>query len=247
MLEKKFAVASFDVYPNSIIKPVAIQRYMQQFAREDCDQMGCTYNDMRAINMVFVLTKLAISLKKPVFAYDELTVRTYNNRIHGVSFEREFEFYRDGEEVIHATTQWVIVKYDDRSIVRPKLFPFEIPAHNIDGGINLPRAIVSDDEMQSRGNRTVALSDLDENDHLNNCIYSDISMDFLGEFDRKLNYVKDIKIIFRHEAKLNDVLAISVGRNGSEESGVNYTVSAVNETSGQPCFETEVSFGSISG
>lgn len=248
MLETKLTVASFDVYPNSTIKPAAIQRYMQQYAREDCDQMGCTYVDMRKVNMVFVITKLAISVKKPVFAYDELFVRTYNNRVFGASFEREFEFYRDGEEVIHATTQWVIVKYDDRSIVRPKLFPFEIPAHNLDcGSLELPRAISSDEEQKECGLRTVRLSDLDENDHLNNCIYSDISMDNIAEYDRKLNYVKDIKILFRHEAKLNDVLSIASGFNRSAENGVNYTVSAFNTTSGQPCFDTEVSFGSISG
>lgn len=245
MLEKNITVASFDVYPNSTIKPSALQRYMQQLAREDCDAMGCTYVNMREVNMVFVMTKMGITVSKPVFAYDTLTVRTYNNRVSGVTFEREFEFYRDGEEVIHATTQWVIVNFDDRKIVRPKMFPFDIPAHNIDcATISLPRSIVSEQEVQSCGKRVVALSDLDENDHLNNCVYSDISMDFLSAYDRKSDFVKDIKIIFRHEARIHDVLSLSVGEKNVED-GTNYTVTAFNESNQQPCFEAEISFGKI--
>ncbi len=245
MLEKSFTVASYDVYPNSTLKPSAIQRYMQQFAREDCDKMGCTYNDMRAVNMVFVLTKVAIAVSAPVFAYDELTVKTYNNRVFGASYEREFEFYRNGIQVIHATTQWVIVKYDDRTIVRPKLFPYAIPEHNLDNGIlQLPRAIKSDSVPLECGKRLVVLSDLDENDHLNNCIYSDISMDYISEYDRKTDYVKSVKILFRHEAKLGETLSLSRGVNNAE-ADKNFAVFAFNDTTGQPCFESELSFGKI--
>lgn len=245
MIEKSFSVASFDVYPNSTLKPAALQRYMQQVAREDCDNLGCTYINMRDVNMVFVMTKLHISVEKPIFAYDEITVRTFNNRISGVTFEREFEFFRNGEKVIHATTQWVIVKYDDRSIVRPKSFPFEIPAHNLDcGSLPMPRNIVSDGETEERGQRTVRLSDLDENDHLNNCIYSDIAMDFISEYDRATDYVKDVKIIFRQEARVNDVLSVSCGTK-SDENGISYTVSAYNTSGDKPCFDAEVSFGKI--
>lgn len=239
MLEKNINVASFDVYPNSTVKPSALQHYMQQLAREDCDAMGCTYINMREVNMVFVMTKMGISVNKPVFAYDTLFVRTYNNRVSGVTFEREFEFYRDGEEVIHATTQWVIVNYDDRKIVRPRLFPFEIPSHNINcATIDLPRSINADN-LTDCGERVVRLSDLDENDHLNNCVYSDISMDVLP-YDRKNNYVNYACIIFKHEALIGNTLKLASG----EKDG-NFAVSALNSTSGQPCFEAEFGFGKI--
>ena len=99
MLQKTFHVKSYDVYPNSTIKPSAIQHYMQQFAREDCDNMGCTYINMRDVNMVFVLTKMGIKVSEPVFAYDELTVKTFNNRITGITFEREFEFFKNGKKI----------------------------------------------------------------------------------------------------------------------------------------------------
>ncbi len=247
MIEKTLPVASFDVYPNSIIKPAALQRYMQQVAREDCDNLGCTYINMRDVNMVFVMTKMRISVAKPIYAYDEFTLRTFNNRVSGVTFEREFEMFKDGEKIIHATTQWVIVNYDSRRIVRPKDFPFEIPAHNLDcGSLALPRNIVPDGEVSDCGTRVVRLSDLDENDHLNNCIYSDIAMDFVPNFDRKTDYVKDIKIIFRQEARINDILSVSSSTK-EDENGINYVISAYNTSGDKPCFDAEITLGKISG
>ena len=239
MLEKNITVASFDVYPNSTLKPSALQKIMQQLAREDCDAMGCTYNQMRDVNMVFVLVKLGIDIKKPIFAYDELKARTYHNRVSGITSVREFEFYRDGEEIIHATTQWVIVKYDTRRLVRPKEFPFELTEHNIDcATIEIPRSLDAK-ELTEREERIVRLSDLDENDHLNNCVYSDISLDILP-YDRKEDYVKEIRIIFQHEAKIGDTLKLS-----SDEKGGRFVVSAYNSTTEMNCFEADFVLGKI--
>lgn len=241
MIERTFTVASFDVYPNSTLKPAALQRHMQQLAREDCDEMGFTYKVMREVNMVFVMTKLGINVKKPIYAYDQLTVRTYQNRISGISWEREFEFYRDGEEVIHATTQWVVVKFDTRQIVRPKDFPCQITSLEKEcDTIPLPRNIDCADG-QEMGNRIVRLSDLDENDHLNNCVYSDIAMDIIP-YDRKKDFVKSVKIIFRQEARIGDSLTLSL----SQKEG-SYNVSAYNATGEKPCFEASFEMGKICG
>lgn len=241
MIERIINVKSYDVFPNSTMKPSALQHYMQQFAREDCDEMGITYNDMRKVNMVFVMTKLAISVNKPVFAYDVLTVKTFNNSIKGVTWEREFEFFRNGEKVIHATTQWVVVQFDDRKIIRPRDFPFEIEALGIDcGSLDIPRGIKASEVMENRSERRVRLSDLDENDHLNNCVYSDITMDYIDEYNRETDYVKDVVVIFRHEAKIDDVLSVSVG-----EIDGKFVVNALNTTNESPCFEAEIGLGKI--
>ncbi len=237
MIEFKITIASFDVYPNSTVKPSALQRYMQQAAREDCDNMGVTYPAMRAANMVFVMTKLGLDFYSPIFAHDEITLKTYNNRISGVTFEREFEFFREGKKVAHATTQWVIVKYDDRRIVRPKDFPFEIPAHNYEtASIDLPRALVGENIL-GESERVVRLSDLDENDHLNNCVYSDIAMDIIP-FDRKNNYVSSVRVIFRQEARIDHTLKLTLS---AEENG--YIVCAANATEDKPCFDSKYTLG----
>ena len=67
MKETTVRITSFDVLPNSTVKPSALLRYMQQLAREDCDGLGCTYRYMRSLNTVLVLTQLGLRLDRPVF------------------------------------------------------------------------------------------------------------------------------------------------------------------------------------
>ncbi|MEG1743214.1 MAG: hypothetical protein RR246_03510, partial [Clostridia bacterium] len=60
MKEQTIKITSADVYENGNIKLSALQKYMQQIAREDCDDYGASYENVRALGMVFVITKLAI-------------------------------------------------------------------------------------------------------------------------------------------------------------------------------------------
>ena len=88
MLEKNYVIASYDVYPSGYAKPSAIMRYMQQLAREDCDAMGCTYKFMRDKNTVFVLTRSGLRFFRPIKSGEVVTIKTYNNSIDGIIFDR---------------------------------------------------------------------------------------------------------------------------------------------------------------
>ena len=115
---------------------------MQQLAREDCDQVGCTYASMREQNAVFVLTKLGLDMFEPVYSNEVITVNTMNNRTEGVSFYREFFFYRNDELIGRCTTQWVIVRYDTRAIVRPRELTYPIVNYNFDCvSVDIPRRL----------------------------------------------------------------------------------------------------------
>ena len=102
--------------------------------------------------------------------------------------------------------------------------------------IDLPRALVGENVI-AESERTVRLSDLDENDHLNNCVYSDIAMDIIP-FDRKNNYVSSVRVIFRQEARIDQKLKLTLC---AEENG--YIATAVNATEDKPCFDSKYTLG----
>lgn len=234
MKEQQIKIASTDVFPNSTVRPSALQRYMQQLAREDCDDMGCTYPFMREHNTVFVVTKLGISLDRPLREGETFTLRTYNNSISGITFDREYDILSNGSEIGHCSSLWVLVRYDTRALVRPRDFPFEFECKQLDcRKVEMPRGF-SGDGMIECGRRVVRVSDLDENNHLNNCVYPDIALDAIDDFDGLSEYVSGMRIIFRHEAHRLDELVISSRREDSRQ-----TVFAHNDTTGQPCFEAE--------
>lgn len=235
MLEKKIRIQSFDVYPNSVLKPSALMRHMQQIAREDCDAMGATYPFMRSLNTVFVLTRLAIEFFRPIRDGEELTLKTYNNTITGIIFDREYELVSGGVIAARATTLWTLVRFDTRSLVRPKDFPVDFEAVNLDiKPIEMPRRL-DDSGSVPVEKHTVRTSELDENNHLNNCIYADIALDAIDGFDGLDSWPESIKIIFRHEARRGDGLEISAAREG----GV-HRIFAKNLSSGSACFEAEI-------
>ena len=227
-------IASYDVLPNSTVRPSALLRYMQQLAREDCDGLGCTYRYMRSLNTVFVLTQLGMRLDTPVFEGETVKLTTFNDGVNGLFLERGFLLERDGKTVGICSSRWVLVRYDTRALVKPRDFPvsFECVPREREI-ISVPRRFDRTGAVEA-GERVVRLSDLDENNHLNNCVYADVAMDALDGFDGIASRFSEIKINFLGEARRGDVLSLS--RTGE---GYSQTVFGDNATSGRPCFEAE--------
>ena len=240
MIEKEIPITSFDVFPNSTVKPSALLRYMQQAAREDCDSMGCTSPFMREQNTVFVLTRLGLKLFRPVTDREVLTLKTFNNSINGLFFDREYEFFSNGEKVAHCSSFWVLIRFDTRRLVRPKDFPVQFESLGLPADvIDIPRSFDSEG-IEFTEDRLVRVSDLDENNHLNNCIYADICTDALSHFDGLSQTIEEMKIIFRHEARLGDILSLSLKTDGTEA-----VIFAENDTTEEPCFEAMFRFRDI--
>lgn len=235
MLEKDVTVESYDVYPSGILKPSALMRYMQQLAREDCDALGATYYYMRSLNTVFVLTKFGIEFVRPLRSGETFTLRTFNNSINGVIFDREFELVSKGETAARASTFWTLVRYDTRALVRPKDFPVKFESLGLElRGVEVPRRF-DDTGTTETEIRRVRVSDLDENNHLNNCVYADIALDAISDFNGLDNWAKSVKIIFRHEARLGDELFIL----RKNSNGAEFVFASVGEEK-KPCFEAEI-------
>ena len=168
---------------------------------------------MRAHDCVFVLSKLAMHFHCPIRSGDTVTLRTFNNRINGIYFEREFEFFRGGSEVAHATTLWALISYSARVPLRPRTLFAAIP-----------------EEKRPTATLDVPHS-VDENDHINNCVYFDIAVDST-DFDGKTEAITDFHMLYRREARRGDVIKLS-----ALHSAEGYTVSGRNETAGTPCFD----------
>ncbi|MBQ7172559.1 MAG: hypothetical protein IJR88_00345 [Clostridia bacterium] len=234
MTESTVKITSFDVFPNGTAKPAALLRYMQQVAREDCDKNGCTYAFMRSLNTVFVLTRLGLDLLRPIRSGETLTIRTYNNRITGIIFDREYDLFVGDEEVGHASTFWVLIRYDTRALVRPAEFPVDFYSHEIDcKTVEIPRRFGNEDAAPA-GERIVRVSDLDENNHLNNCVYADIALDALPDFNGLDETVLGFRIAFSNEARLGDALSLSAKRQDGALAGV----AAFNQNTQKPCFDS---------
>lgn len=242
MIDKFIKIESYDVQPNSIVKPSALQKYMQQLAREDMLQYGTTYYGMREYNQVFVIVKLAIKFLDNIMAEQVINIRTWQKQVRGATFIREFEIKRDDEVVALCSTHWVLLDFEKRAIIKPdkiKGHCDSFPEHST--GIIPERRIISPrDELISISDYEVTYCDLDENMHLNNAVYADIAMNnapFFSE-DKKMHPpIEFMQINFAGEVKHRDNLKISAA-----EIDNGYRTRIENAADGKVCAEAEFLF-----
>jgi len=231
MKESLITICSYDVLPNGTIKPSAMQRYFQQIALEDISSCGATYTALREHSMVFVITKLRIDFHEMLRSGDSIVLRTFPYKTEGVTFFRAFEVYKDGRLAVTADSRWVLINYKKRTILRPSDLPFVLEQSTPTAELQpIPRRIMQK-EIQKTTSRTVLLTEVDENKHLNNCVYSDYVIDHapLNACDAT---IRALCILFDHEAYLGNELEL---RYETTEDG--FTTIAYNQTTSKPCFQ----------
>ncbi len=230
MTEIRTSIASYDVLPDGTMKPSALQRYCQQAALDDTTAVGATYHAMRERGMVFVLMRLSADFLKPVVSGDEVMIRTHAYKCDGVMFYRAFEMYRGDELVASADTRWVLIDYVKRTILRPTQYVFPLRETQPDAELPPIERRILLTNADKTVFRTVRLTEMDENRHLNNCVYSDWAIDD-APIDFERERIKYLCIHFEHEAHWKDELELAY-QGGGEEC----RLQAKNRTTGQPCF-----------
>ncbi|HBR30690.1 MAG TPA: hypothetical protein DD733_01265, partial [Clostridiales bacterium] len=230
-----------DVGSDGFVKISALQKYMQQLAREDCNGYGATYENMRKDNIVFVITKLGMDIFEDIRSDEVISIKTISNRVEGVHFVREFLINKNGKKAAYASTYWVLLNYEKRTVVRPKNFGYPMVAYNLPlESIEVPRRLFQKNGSEyNAGIRKVVYSDLDENNHLNNCVYTDIALD-VSPVDIYSYKVSKVFINFTNEARLGDILNISIIK--GENS---FCLNAHNDTANRACFEAELFFSKV--
>lgn len=199
MLEKTVRFQSFDLAPDHQPRPGALLRQMQQVAREHMTACGKTYLEMLEEGMVFIITRLAMRFLAPVPGEKDITLTTATNGIHGASFHRSFMISDGEKELVAAQTEWVLLDFKNRRILRPTALKMDFPVDPVLCGDLSACRITSPEsgEVVARDERKVYYSMLDENDHLNNCIYADMVFDALPRSIRPrelyINFLKEVR------------------------------------------------------
>lgn len=207
MQQKTVRFQSFDLAPDHQPRPGALLRQMQQVAREHMAACGKTYLEMMEEGMVFIITRLAMQFHAPVPGETDLVLTTATNGIHGASFYRSFSFSDGEKDLVTAQTEWVLLDFKNRRLLRPTALKMDFPDDPVlCGGLSARRiTAMAQGDLIARDERKVYFSMLDENDHLNNCVYADMVFDTLS----RDVHPKELHINFLKEVREGQVLAIT--------------------------------------
>ena len=217
---------------------------MQETANRQCEASGLPLEKLRdEKGLAFILGALSLRVYKPLHAYDEIEVRTWCKEAKSYIFQRFFEIVRDGEKVAEASSTWVLIDLEKKTMVRADNYSFLKDGFYYDEPIDpsalLPKArIRKATEFFEVGKRRISYSDIDYNMHMNNTHYPDMICDFLCEMtDRENEYrVSAMSLSYIKESALGATLTVT--RSAMGEDGTVY-LRTLNEA-GETCLEAVV-------
>ena len=204
-------VKCYEVDSAQRLKPTAFMDMAQEMAYQAAAAMKFGYDELIVKNMAWVLSRMRFRfLKAPVWG-EEVEIRTWHRGAFGPFFVRDFEVLdKEGRRMIEATSSWVIIDVDSRSMARPEeVLPKEdtsCPDYAIEtpaGKVMMPRGV----EPELVTTHKVAYSDIDLVGHTNNARYVAWALDCLDYGEAGIQ-VDEVEIVFHHEARPGEEIAL---------------------------------------
>ena len=234
---EKYKTMWHDTDASRKVRPSELLVYMQETANRQFVNAGRDLDTERDTGGVgFILSKIALDLHKPLYAYEDIEVETFTCDSRGFSFNRGFRILKEGEEIARAASVWALVDIKEGKLIKVNDYSvgFEnepIPETVSPMRIKMPPA----ESFLSVGKRRIVYSDIDYNMHMNNTRYPNMLCDFmeLADTDR----IAGMTLSYLHEAALGDELEVL-----SAKTEDNYFFKTVGKD-GKVCLEAMVRLG----
>ena len=194
---------------DGVLKTGALLRYMQETAADAMEADGPSYDELAERGLIFVISKINISVYADIFAHDEIEVETWATESVRASFHRAYRVLRDGVVIAEAVSVWALVDKSRCRLVRAG----DVELHyREDESLELdtPQKLRMPESMTLRGERRVSYSDCDRNRHMNNTVYADMICDYV--FNRDIGRVSRLSINYVNEAPFGEELKVYVAR-----------------------------------
>ncbi len=199
-----------DTDADGVMRPSAMLMYMQETANLQCRDWNCDLDRLhKEEGLGFLLSRMMLRVDAPLFAYDNIEVRTWCPPSRGLTFLRCFSILRDGEVIATALSHWALMDLFSRKLVRVSDFPRPFPIDEAPDETRLPRRVHMPATIAAVpvGERRIVYSDLDFNHHMNNTKYPDMLCDHLPAMAGK--WVRTLSLSYLREAAYGDTLTIT--------------------------------------
>lgn len=232
-----FRINSHDCDYNGVLYPAGALRVMQEAANLQLERLGPTGGELRKQGKAFVISKLSMSLYRPIRAYEYVRAETWASDSRGVVFNRCSRIYRGNDLAAELVSTWALIDINDRHFYRvsdielgftteAKMLELDLPTR-----IRIPPSA----ELKLKGEYAVLYRDVDRNMHMNNTRYLDMFCDYLPEAGNER--VVSCSLNFHTEAEFGATVKIYRG----ESDGAYYfrSVKHNGETNAEAVIVTE--------
>ncbi len=201
----------------------ALLNFMQDAATIHASNMGISRDVLiEKYQTIWILARCLINLKRPIRAYEKVTIDTWHRGFHGPIWYRDFKFTVDGEVVGNATNVWVTADAITHKMKKPEGFEeINTLSANPDRslGITIGKLKIPDD-LFATDERLVRYSDLDINCHLNNAKYGDLVCDAIAMNEKSPCYFSKLQINYNNESLPGEKIILKTNNLPSFVAGV---------------------------
>jgi len=209
VFSKDWEVNFTQCMPNGFLKYTDLCNILQLTAAAHSELGGISFSDMQEFNQAWVLSRMRVEITELPKWKDVVTVKTWINTLENSRSVRALELYVNGNKMVGCETFWAVF---NTKIRRPEalalpfehfdLYPELLATQKSFSKINL------NNETEMVFEKTVALSDLDIVNHVNNVKYLEWCLDFV-ETDLILNQkIESFEMNFLKELSLKDKVII---------------------------------------
>lgn len=185
-----------------IIKASALQYVFQEIGGEHAGANGMGITEMDSEGLMWAVTKVKYRLYGQLQPNTDYRLVTYPRPKRGMLYQRDYQIFdKDGKHLADGISQWCIMDFVSRKIVRTaKDFVGEFYTVPI-----LPEGFerFRPTELTPAGTYVISESDLDGNNHTNNCRYAD-----MVEVALPMGTGNDFSITFSKETRLGDTVEL---------------------------------------
>ncbi|MBQ8911662.1 MAG: acyl-CoA thioesterase [Clostridia bacterium] len=184
--QSNYQINSHDCDLNNHIRPSGLLRYLQETANLHIENAGTGYDVLKKEGRAFILSRVAVTLDEPLYAYDRVVGATTPTASKGASFNRFTTLLKGGRQVATLSSLWALVNVEDWSLVRVSEANLDLPTGNpLALSAPLKFRIPSDLSLEKAGTITASYSLCDRNRHMNNTTYPDALLNLLPDLTGK--------------------------------------------------------------
>ena len=209
--QSNYQINSHDCDLNNHIRPSGLLRYLQETANLHIENAGTGYDVLKKEGRAFILSRVAVTLDEPLYAYDRVVGATTPTASKGASFNRFTTLLKGGRQVATLSSLWALVNVEDWSLVRVSEANLDLPTGNpLALSAPLKFRIPSDLSLEKAGTITASYSLCDRNRHMNNTTYPDALLNLLPDLTGKR--IKELSICYQAEMPLGETADVYIGK-----------------------------------
>ena len=221
--KEDFAVRSYETDSTGRLRMASLFHYFQEIAGNHVVALGIGYEVLKELGYVWFLSRARVRVRRLPAWGEHGIVETWHVTTEGLMYLRDFRM-RDGagNVLLDASTGWLLVDTANFRPHAPDALPIPLPVNDHGRALDEPlRKLLPPREMKTAYERSVLLSDLDVNHHVNNARYLEWIFDCYDDTHASSHLLSFLQVNYVGETTLGDTVALARGEDASTP-GVDY-------------------------